>query len=194
VQTTQPRADLRGLSRAGEFVLITGPMFAGKSSALIAAAASHSRALVLKPAFDTRDGNAVIASRDSSRAAARPVAAWPDDAHRHAIIVIDEAQFLVAPHYAGDLLADIEAARSAGVAVVAGGLDTDYLRRPFPLIARLAAQADRHERLLARCHVCGEPAPWTFKKQETGRLLEPGGDELYEARCDLHWHAPEDMP
>lgn len=175
----------------GELVLITGPMFAGKSAALIAQAAAHGpEALVLKPAFDTRDGASVIASRDRSRAEALAIASWPDAAAVHPVLVIDEVQFMVAPHYAGDIVADIKRAVAAGACVTVGGLDTDYLRRPFDTITRLSACADRHLVLHARCHVCESPAMWTAKKTETGQRLELGDDDLYEARCEEHWTEP----
>lgn len=177
--------------RRGELVLITGPMFAGKSAALIAQAAAHGPdALVLKPAFDTRDGAAVIASRDRTRAEALAVASWPDAAAAHPVLVIDEVQFMVSPHYAGDIVADIGRAVAAGACVTVGGLDTDYLRRPFDIITRLSACADRHLVLHARCHTCEQPAMWTAKKTETGQRLELGDDDLYEARCEEHWTEP----
>ena len=176
--------------RTGELLLLTGPMFAGKSSSLIAHAHAHAGdVLVLKPAFDTRDGAAMISSRDGSRIAAMPVSSWPHAAAGRAL-VIDEVQFMVAPHYDGDIVEDIRQAVAAGAQVAVGGLDTDYLRRPFAVIERLAAVADRHVSLSARCHICDAPAPWTAKRSETGRLLELGDDDLYQARCDLHWTTP----
>jgi thymidine kinase len=180
----------------GELVLITGPMFAGKSAALIAQARAHGpTALVLKPAFDTRDGSAVIASRDRTRADALPVSAWPEEqARTHPVLVIDEAQFMVSPHYAGDLVADVGRAVARGARITVGALDTDYLRRPFDLVTRLAAVADRHVVLHARCHTCDAPAMWTAKKNETGHRLELGDDDLYEARCHAHWTEPGKSP
>ncbi len=179
-------------SRTGELLLLTGPMFAGKSSSLIAHAVAHGDdVLVLKPAFDSRDGAAMISSRDGSRIAAMPVSAWPEQAVSHRALVIDEVQFMVAPHYAGDIVEDIVRAVAGGAQVAVGGLDTDYLRRPFDVIVRLAQQADRRVSLCARCHICDAPAPWTAKRCETGLLLELGDDDLYQARCDLHWTAPE---
>lgn len=182
-------------SRTGELLLLTGPMFAGKSSSLIAHARTHGDdVLVIKPAFDTRDGASMISSRDRSRIAALPVSSWPAQAAPHTALVIDEVQFMVAPHYTGDIVADIRAAVGAGAQVVVGGLDTDYMRRPFDVIVRLSAFAHRRVALSARCHVCAAPAAWTAKKNETGRRLELGDDDLYEARCDLHWTPPGQAP
>ena len=166
-------------------------MFAGKTSALIARARRHGRAaLALKPAFDRRGGEALISSRDRSVFHALPVAAWPAEAARHPVLVLDEVQFMTAPHYAGDVVADVLGAVRNGAAVTVSGLDTDYLRHPFEVTARFRAIADEEVLLRARCHVCGSPAAWTAKKAETGRLLEVGDTELYEARCDAHWSRP----
>lgn len=195
--------------RKGELLLLTGPMFAGKSSSLIAflqdqAAIARSPGadepglpecgpLAFKPAFDTRDGDTTIRSRDRSRMAALPISSWPTQVARHAALAIDEVQFLVPPHYRGDIVDDIRAAVAGGALVAAAGLDTDYLRRPFEVVARLIAIADRHLALRARCHVCDAPAAWTAKMIETGQRLELD-DGLYEARCDLHWSPPGTAP
>ncbi len=200
IERRQTLAAEPGARRAGDadgdgwsgLLLLTGPMFAGKSSALIGMAAEAGRdVLVLKPAFDTRDAVNLVSSRDGSSIAARPVRDWPDDARSFAMLVIDEVQFLIAPHYRGDIVRDLLGAVSAGQRVAVGGLDTDYLRRPFEPVARLAEHAARHVRLAARCHVCGRPAHWTAKLAETGQRLELGCQELYEARCDRHWTAPQ---
>ena len=178
----------------GSLTVITGPMFAGKTSMLIARAhlttCGHAAdVLALKPAFDTRGEASLIRSRDHSSLHARPITSWPAEAAGHAMLMLDEAQFMAPPHYAGDVVADVLDARQGGTSVMVSGLDTDYLRRPFAVIARFRALADEQIILRARCHVCGEPAAWTAKKIETDRLLEVG-DELYEARCDAHWSRP----
>jgi thymidine kinase len=185
----------RTTATTGALLLMTGPMFAGKSSALIAhASACDGGVLVLKPAFDVRDGVSLVSSRDGSSIAALPVSSWPAQAASARTLVIDEVQFLVAPHYDGDIVDEVLGAVASGQKVVVGGLDTDYLKRPFEPVARLAGHAARHVRLTARCHVCDAPACWTAKRQETGRRLELGCDELYEARCDLHWSPPDAVP
>ncbi len=177
--------------RRGRLTVITGPMFAGKTSVLIGRARRQASVLALKPAFDTRAGAALIRSRDHSAMPALPIASWPAEAAGRAALVLDEAQFMTAAHYAGDVVADVLGAVQDGASVTVSGLDTDYLRRPFEVIARLRAVADEQVVLRARCHVCGAPAAWTAKKAETGRLLEVGDQELYKARCDAHWSRPE---
>lgn len=178
----------------GRLTVITGPMFAGKSARLIAEArkAGHEgmAIAVLKPAFDDRGARGRVSSRDGSSIGCESVGAWPDLAWPTRLVFIDEAQFLTGANYRGDLIADIERALDAGLDVMVSGLDTDYHRTPFAVMAELAARADAHLHLAARCHRCGQPARWTAKRAETGRLLEVGDDELYEARCDMHWTEP----
>lgn len=182
----------------GRLMVITGPMFAGKSARLIAEAraAGHEGAAiaVLKPAFDDRGARGLVSSRDGSAIGCESVSAWPALGADTRMVFIDEAQFLTGANYRGDLAADIEHALGVGIDVMVSGLDTDYHRAPFGVMTELAARADRHLRLEARCHVCGAPAAWSAKRAETGRLLEPGDDELYEARCDTHWTEPTAAP
>ncbi|CAI9119889.1 thymidine kinase [Brytella acorum] len=176
----------------GSLVVFVGPMFAGKSAHLIAEAKAHAGTLRLTPVFDTRSGGC-LHSREGVSLTARAIASWPADATEYAHVVVDEAQFLGAPFYEGDIVADILDARAQGVHLAVGSLDTDYRREPFGITQRLISAADCCVRLQARCHVCGAPARWTAKKRDTGCVLETGDDELYEARCDAHWSLPGDV-
>ncbi len=162
----------RMVHRHGSLTMITGPMFAGKSAALIARAGRRpGETLILVPAFDGR-GDGTLRSRE------------------HPALLLDEARFITAPHHRGDVVADVLGAVRGGAAVAVGGLDTDYRRQPCEGTARLRAGADEGAGLRARCHVGGAPAAWTAKKRETGRRLEVGDLALYEARCDAHWSLP----
>lgn len=182
-------------SRPGCLTVITGPMFAGKTSALIRLMHRHGPGvLVLKPAFDTRSGKATISSRNHSSHRALAITSWPAEAARYPVLALDEAQFMTAPRYAGDVVADGLAAVRAGVVLVVSGLDTDYMRQPFEILERFRGLADEEVVLRARCHVCGAPAAWTAKKTDTGRLLEVGDVDLYDARCDAHWSPPGSSP
>lgn len=175
----------------GFLEIFVGPMFAGKSAHLIAAAAEYPGALCLTPAFDKRSG-ASLKSRDGRAIAARPIASWPNDIPAGHPLIVDEVQFLQAPYYDGDIVADLMAARAAGAIIRVGGLDTDFRRLPFTSTQRLMHAADRVVALTARCHVCGAPARWTAKTHDTGQRLETGDLGLYEARCGAHWALPPD--
>lgn len=174
----------------GILTVYAGPMFAGKSAHLLAETPEDNSTLCLSPAFDTRSG-ARIHSRAGLTRAARAVSSWPEDYGCYRHILLDEAHFMIAPHYAGDVVLDIENALARGIDVSVAGLDTDFMRQEFAVIGALRLQADRFVPLRARCHVCNEPASWTAKKRQTGHLLETGDAELYEARCEHHWAAPD---
>ncbi|WP_336759994.1 MULTISPECIES: thymidine kinase [unclassified Asaia] len=174
----------------GILTVFAGPMFAGKSAHLLSDYPEDAATLCLAPAFDTRSG-AQIKSRVGLSRAARSVSSWPEDfaAYRH--ILLDEGHFMIAPHYEGDVVRDIERALDKGVNVTVAGLDTDYRREAFVVMDRLRALADHYVSLTARCHHCGAPASWTAKKHPTGHLLETGDEDLYEARCNAHWQSPD---
>ncbi len=187
-----PGASLQGehVLPRGILTVYAGPMFAGKSAHLLQDHLPQEATLCLAPAFDTRSG-ASIHSRIGLSRPARSVSRWPEDFANFRHILLDEGHFMIPPHYEGDVVADIESSLAAGVNITVAGLDTDFLRQDFTVMARLRVRADRYVLLTARCHVCALPARWTAKKRQTGQVLETGDDELYEARCDTHWTSPE---
>ncbi|GAB6853965.1 thymidine kinase [Asaia astilbis] len=181
---------MESIVQRGILTVYAGPMFAGKSAHLLQAYAGREPTLCLAPAFDTRSG-AQIHSRTGQSRPARSVSVWPEDFLNFRHILLDEGHFMIAPHYQGDVVSDIEASLAQGVDISVAGLDTDYLRQDFAVMGQLRERADRYVALTARCHVCNETAFWTAKKRQTDQLLEAGDEDLYEARCDAHWSAPE---
>lgn len=94
------------------------------------------RALLLKPATDTRDGVSAIRSRCGLAAECTLFDALDLDAvraHAYDCLIVDEAQFL-APEQV-DLLARI--VDEYGVPVICYGLRTDFMGNFFPGSARL---------------------------------------------------------
>jgi thymidine kinase len=177
------------------FELYVGPMFSGKTDALIAeyrrVAAAGASAVAIKPGIDTRHPAEEIVSHSNARIPAvtvdrsSTVAVAAEDARN---VFIDEVQFfdLGLP----DVLAGL---RSGGRRVVAAGLDLDFRRLPFETTAILLRAATQATTLLATCGLCGRPAPFTQRLLD-GRpspLDEPsvriGDSELYEARCAECW-------
>lgn len=176
--------------KRGILTVYAGPMFAGKSAHLLQDHPEQDDTLCLAPVFDTRSG-ASIHSRVGLCRPARSVSAWPADFALFRHILLDEGHFMIAPHYTGDVVADIRRSLDAGIDISVAGLDTDFMRQDFAVMARLRLLADQYVPLMARCHVCGAPAPWTVKKRQTGHVLETGDEDLYEARCEAHWAPPE---
>lgn len=189
--------------------VIAGPMFAGKTSALIrhirAALDEGERAVVIvKPAMDTRYADAAIVTHDGVAHPALPVAnehdlfaAVAEAAARSGgpvRIFVDEMQFLEAPHFEGSFHECIHALLVAGHEVTAGGLDCDWRGMPFDVSARLMAMADHVHKLTARCNVTGLPAQKTYKKMADSARVALGAADTYEARANAVWEGVERAP
>lgn len=181
-------------SPRGVLHVVLGPMFSGKTTALIQCMTDEmSRApmecLAIKPAFDIRYGRDRIASHDGLGVKALPVSEWPliQPGIRH--VFVDEAQFMAAPNFTDDFPSGVETLLRNGINVTACGLDTDWKGMPFTVTQRLSILADRLTMLTARCSACGGKATMNFKKRPNDQIVELGESDAYEARCMEHWHA-----
>jgi len=182
--------------------VIVGPMFAGKTSALIARVRALAEeqglpALIVKPAMDTRYGADAVVTHDGVSWRAVPVsnaerivdlvAVATRSAHRPVHVFADEVQFFDAPHFDGAFHVVVHALLREGHPVTCAGLDLDWRGMPFDVSARLLAMADHVVKLKARCTVTGAPAAKTFKKTATGERIELGAGDLYEPRANTAW-------
>lgn len=164
--------------------LTIGPMFSGKSMALLQRQATLEHYgrdyIIVKTGIDTRDPG-VIKSRKSGRT----VPAYPIDKvkeRQYHIVMVDESQFLT------DEEIDIILG-SGATHVHFYGLNGDYHGNIFPAIARLLPRVDDVHILHAECDTCGEPALHS-------KLLENGqgktviiGSDQYEAACREHFYS-----
>jgi thymidine kinase len=199
----------------GSITVYTGPMFSGKTQALLARLQSkqraHRRVLVVKPELDDRYhalGEIVSKQRNAERfekhasMAAHPIKSSqelgalireldPD------VLGVDEAQFFddavgrvldVIAHQHGGLVGDVQIPRSLEVYVA--GLDLDAWARPFGPMPNILAFADRVEKFTANCFQCGQDARLTQKIGGSAGRIEVGADDLYEARCVACWTPP----
>jgi thymidine kinase len=193
----------------------TGPMFSGKTQALMARLQSKQRAhknvLVVKPALDDRYDSVdeiVVKQKTAQRfekhasMAAYPIKSVdelgalireidPD------IIGVDEAQFFDEAFSAAlDTIAHKSGGHVGGTPIVrnlevyVAGLDLDAWARPFGPMPQLLAIADRVEKFMANCFQCGQDARFTQKIGGSGGRIEVGADDLYEARCVACWTPP----
>ena len=175
--------------------LILGPMFAGKSSAILArlrrAEVLGWPSLVLTSSLDTRyDETQAIKTHDQDSAAAvgtsmlmsvKGGAAYKDAK----LVIIEEAQFF------SDLFDFVVAAvETDGKDVVVVGLDGDSERRPFGDVLRLVPLADEVVRLTALCKQCGDGTAALFSALVQGEKTEQicvGGADRYEPMCRRHF-------
>ncbi len=174
----------------GTLTVVTGGMFAGKTTYLINRVAKMP-AIVFKPKMDTRYSDTDCISHDGNRVSAIAVE-LPDEliiAEGNKLICFDEIQFFHPPYYGGDIAKAIKVFLAAGKDVLACGLDTDWKGDPFPVTGSLLAMADEVIKLRARCGVCNAAAGKSYKRTsiESNSLVELGSGDIYEARCNKHW-------
>jgi len=199
----------------GSITVYTGPMFSGKTQALMARLQSKQRAhknvLVVKPALDDRYDSVdeiVVKQKTAQRFEKHAsMAAYPIKTVEQLgalilkidpdIIGVDEAQFFdnefslafdAIAHKAGGRVGATPIERNLEVYVA--GLDLDAWARPFGLMPDLLAVADRVEKFTANCFQCGQDARFTQKIGGSAGRIEVGADDLYEARCVGCWTPP----
>ncbi len=173
----------------GRLTVVCGPMFAGKTTALLRAL--RPGAVLIKPAMDVRAGAALVATHDGESAPALPVRSVPEEARAARLLLVDEVQFLEPPWFDDDLVEFVRDAVAGGAEVFAAGLDMDAWGRPFDVTAALCAMADEVIKLKARCAECGEPANMTALNSPTaGGRVSLGGAEKYRPVCRRHWSPP----
>ncbi|MGL5358024.1 MAG: thymidine kinase [Metamycoplasmataceae bacterium] len=171
---------------SGNIEIITGPMFSGKSAELIRRTTILSYAelktLVVKHSYDDRFSKNEITSRNGDKIASFLASSTKEIKslfnNEYKFLVIDEAQF-----FDNDLYDFIVEISNNGTNVIISGLDQDFQRKPFPLMANLMAIADVVLKLKAVCLVCKSCAGTSFRKNKSINLWEVGDTQEYEARC-----------
>ncbi|XP_047313868.1 thymidine kinase-like [Impatiens glandulifera] len=183
-----------GDATPGEVHLIIGPMFAGKTTALLRRVRSEANngrnVAIIKSSKDTRYAVDSVVTHDGTK-----FPCWPltnlssfrdqfgsDDYQKLDVIGIDEAQFF-------DDLYDFccKAADQDGKIVIVAGLDGDYLRRSFGSVLDIVPLADSVTKLTARCEICGKRAFFTLRKTDEKETELIGGCDLYMPVCRQHF-------
>ncbi len=177
----------------GILELITGPMFAGKTSALLKKARNfEGQVALIKPSFDVRYGICEIKTHDGVAATAFNLSNTQEilnslEKEKARVAFFDEIQFFTEPHFQGDILACIDTLLSRGISVVCCGLDLNWKAEPFEIVAKLKVKANRCTVVCARCAVCNEPAMYTYKQGGSELSIELGAEDIYEPRCAKHY-------
>lgn len=103
-------------------------------------------------------------------------------------VAIDEVQF-----FDEKMVYLIEYLAQKGVRVIASGLEKDFRREPFGIMAPLLLKAEFVTKLTAICSVCGEPATESQRlvngvpAKYDDPIVMVGAVESYEPRC-RHCH------
>ncbi|NJE49953.1 MULTISPECIES: thymidine kinase [unclassified Thermococcus] len=188
----------------GFLEVITGPMFAGKTSELIKRierqAYAKRKVALFKPSIDDRYSRSDVVAHNGLRYRAYVVPTSEEGVERIVeltrkegfdVIGIDEVQFF--PMGIVDALNELA---DDGVYVIASGLNLDFKAEPFPVMKELLVRADNIVYLTAVCTVCGRPATRSQRlidgkpAPRDSPVIMVGGKESYEARCRLHHEVP----
>tara|TARA_X000001036_G_scaffold34526_1_gene28165 strand:- start:336 stop:671 length:336 start_codon:yes stop_codon:yes gene_type:complete len=94
------------------------------------------------------------------------------------VVGIDELQF-----FNDSIIEVCKILASKNKRVIAAGLDTDYLGRPFGPMPKIMCEADYLDKLRAICVVCGNPASYTQRTTSDSNQVVIGELDKYEARC-----------
>ncbi len=178
-------------------------MNAGKSTVLLQSSYNYQErgmeTLVYTPKFDTRFGEALVASRIGLKAEAISFEANTDlfkdvekhlkrEGHKIRCVLVDEAQFLTREQV--DQLATV--VDKLRIPVLTYGLRTDFRGELFEGSARLLALADEVNEIKTICH-CGSKATMVLRVDEEGRAVktgaqvEIGGNDRYVSVCRKHF-------
>ena len=172
--------------------LYIGPMFSGKSTALINIIKRNKfigiPTFCITSSFDTR-WNEVVAIRshtgETSEAHSTkelmPLKLHPEYKSAN-VIVIEEAQFF--PDLKAFVLSAVE---TDGKQVICAGLDGDSERRPFGQILDLIPYCNFVSKLNSICNHCKYPAIFTFRVSASPDQVMVGGADKYEALCRKHY-------
>ncbi len=171
--------------------IISGPMFAGKTTRLlqeIRAVPKNKTYLVFKPSIDTRYGVDVCVTHDGDHVPAVNIDAKHPDlsqaiADGSTAIFIDELNFF----NAATLYPEIQTLISKGISVVGSGLLLDAMKRPFGATHDLLPYADKHIELFAVCDGCNGKAMHSYRKIKDKHQFLLGADGAYGACCEGCW-------
>ncbi len=179
---------------AGWLEIISGPMFAGKSTELIRRlrTLSHTKIdfVLFKPQIDTRYSISEVVTHDNSSMSARVVKTaleildYVKDNPAVKVIGIDEGQF-----FGIELIAVVkELVFQQGKRVIISTLLLDYQDQPFGFVPQLLPYANEHTILHAVCSFCSERwAAHTVRVGGSDAQIEIGGVDKYKVACNDCW-------
>ncbi len=170
----------------GWIEVICGPMFSGKSEELMRrlrrAMIARKRVQVFKPIIDNRYSSDEIVSHTDIRMKSEVIGSVSEIMQRldrrTQVVGVDESNF-----FGQELVEVATQLADGGKQVIVGGLDTDYMGRPFPPMPDLLTLAESITKTLAICMRCGNPAKHTQRLVESDDLIVVGAAGMYEARC-----------
>lgn len=183
-------------NKKGKLIIITGPMFSGKTEELLRrirrAQYAQKEILIFKPSLDNRYSlNEVVSHSDPNNKVSaivinksKEIYNYLKKKHEIETIFIDELHF-----FEPKIVKNLNKLAKSGYQIVAAGLDQDFRGRPFENTAFLLSLAEKVIKLTSICLVCRQKANMTQRLigGQPALITDPiiliGGRESYEARC-----------
>ncbi|QBF24052.1 thymidine kinase ['Catharanthus roseus' aster yellows phytoplasma] len=180
----------------GFIEVVCGPMFAGKTEALIQrsnqALQLNKKILSFKPRIDDRYSvKEEIVSHNQNTIPAilidKSKDILPFITPEINVVIIDEAQFLD-----NDIVAIVDYLANCNIEVIISGLELDFCGKPFGPMPYLLAIADTVTKLTSICAISGKKANRTQRlidgkpAQSNEPIVLVGGKEYHEPRCRKH--------
>ncbi len=170
---------------SGWIEVICGNMFSGKTEELIRrirrAQIAKMSTVIFKPKIDSRYSDNHIVSHNKNKLESYMVDCAENIlelTETYKVIGIDELQF-----FNDSIIEVCKVLASQNKRVIAAGLDTDYLGRPFGPMPKIMCEADYLDKLRAICVLCGNPASYTQRTTSDSNQVVIGELDKYEARC-----------
>lgn len=179
----------------GKLVVITGPMFSGKTSRLLELLEREMRAgrrtILFKPELDHRYSKAHVVTHKGIMlpAVISPIGSKArkfilEKSDSFDVIGVDEAQFWDSKSNLHELLDELVFLKKL---VYVSALNKNIKNEAFETTSNLLSSADEIHALTSVCAKCGNDATLTQKiknnKEVFGKVIEVGGNGKYEPRC-----------
>lgn len=170
----------------GFLELFLGPMFSGKTSALVQSyrryTIAQKRVLVLNHSLDDRYSKTQLSTHDGRCIPCKftnKLNNYNEEIDNYDVVLINEGQFF------DDIYETVvNWVEDKKKIVIVCGLDGTSERETFGRISDLIPFADKYEKLTSVCVECGNIAPFTFRSAQTsnGQKIQIGVDE-YKPLC-----------
>lgn len=165
---------------SGKIILITGPMFSGKTTEMIRYYKRYSiagkKCLAVKYINDNRYDTDKVVSHDFDSIKAVSVRDLRDvNPTYYNVICIDEVQFFT------DAADIVDMWAFDGKIVICSGLSGTFERKPWQVISDLIPKADEIVHLKAICRANGNEASFTYRHGTDKRDVVIGGQDIYDA-------------
>ena len=165
----------------GKIEVICGSMFSGKTEELIKrlkkVELNGLKYIVFRPKLDSRNPENKIISHAKSEISASIVSSAEEIlklSKEYPVIGIDEAQF-----FDRSIVEVCNTLANQGIRIIVAGLDMDYEGNPFGPMPYLMACAEEVTKVHAICVETGNPAGYSFRKNESNDLVLIGEKKEY---------------